>query len=250
MTGPTLILGGTAEALELAAECADRGVSAISSMAGRVAEIRRPAGAVRIGGFGGADGLARYLTGQQIAAVIDATHPFAAQITANAAQACARTGTPLLILNRPRWQPVDGDRWTVVPSLGDAARAVPELTGPDDRVLLTIGRQGASAFAGLSQRFWVRALEPPEPPLPRHHQLLLQRGPFNREDERELLHSKRIDLVVSKNSGGSMTSAKLTAARELRIPVLMIDRPPRPPGISCVSTLAEAIRWAQGGGAA
>jgi precorrin-6A/cobalt-precorrin-6A reductase len=240
-----LLLGGTAEARVLASRLSDAGADVISSLAGRIADPRLPPGSVRIGGFGGAAQLALYLRREQIAAVIDATHPFAARITEHAAQACTVEAVPLLILTRPAWVPEDGDRWILVPSMEAAASAVPEILGRDGRVFLTIGRQGASAFRGLPQRFWIRALEPPDGPMPLRHELVLQRGPFQLDDERKLLRDLAIDLLVSKNSGGTMTSAKLHAARELKMPVLMINRPALPDAISAVDSVDAAAAWGQ-----
>jgi precorrin-6A/cobalt-precorrin-6A reductase len=251
-TGPVLVLGGTAEGRETATALATSGLRVISSLAGRVAAPRSPPGEVRIGGFGGPDGLAEYLSAERISAVIDATHPFAARITGNAVAACARTGTPLLVLRRPPWLPVNGDRWTTVPDL-TAAAAV--LTGrhpdavrtagpsPDAAVLLTIGRQGVGAFCAAPQRFWLRSIDPPEPPLPARAELILDRGPFTRDGELALLRRLSIDVLVTKNSGGRLTAAKLAATRELGLPVIVIDRPADPPGIQVVPDVPSALTW-------
>jgi precorrin-6A/cobalt-precorrin-6A reductase len=222
--GTVLVLGGTGEGRELADRLAGAGVRVISSLAGRVSTPRRPAGQVRTGGFGGADGLAEYLARQEISAVVDATHPFAAQITANAVTACARTGTPLLGLRRPPWVPRELDRWTAVPDLDSAAT-------------------GVAAFAASGQRFWLRAVEPPDGPGPARLDLILDRGPFRVEAEIALMQRLSIDVVVTKNSGGPMTAAKLTAARELGLPVVVVDRPALPPGGRTVSTVAAALTW-------
>jgi precorrin-6A/cobalt-precorrin-6A reductase len=242
LNGPVLVLGGTAEGRELARLLAASGRAVVSSLAGRVSAPRLPDGEVRVGGFGGADGLARFLTERAVSAVIDATHPFAAKITANAASACERTGTPLLLLRRPPWTRVDGDRWTTVPDLAGAAIALDRF-GPDAAALLTVGRQGAAAFSACPQRFWLRAVDPPDGPLPARCEVILDRGPFALDGESALLRRLAIDVLVTKNSGGPMTAAKLTAARELSLPVLMVDRPPLPTGVTTVSDLESALTW-------
>src|SRR4051812_22872031 len=186
MSSHVLILGGTTEARRLAAELTARGGGrGTTSLAGRVARPGTPAGETRIGGFGGADGLAAWLREHDVVAVVDATHPFAAGITANAAQATAATGRELVVLRRPGWRPAPGDRWHAVPSLDAAADALPGL---GRRVFLTTGRLGLAAFAHLSDlHFVVRSVEPPEPPMPGDVQVLLARGPFTVADESVLL---------------------------------------------------------------
>ncbi len=178
---------------------------------------------------------------RQIAAVVDATHPFADTITANAAIACRAAGIPLLRLSRPGWSAGPGDNWIRVADLAAAAERVTEL---GERVFLTIGRQGVGAFAGLSEQwFLIRAIDPPETDLPPHHELLLARGPFTIEAEAALLAEHRIDVVVTKDSGGDDTAGKLTAARQAAIPVLMIDRPAVPPGTEVVAEVGDAVEW-------
>jgi precorrin-6A/cobalt-precorrin-6A reductase len=236
-----LVLGGTAEARQLAAELAGRpdGVQVTTSLAGRVAQPRLPAGAVRIGGFGGAEGLAAWLREHRVDALVDATHPFAATISAHAAHAAAATGIPLCALRRPGWSAGPGDRWQPAASLADAAARLPAL---GRRVFLTTGRLGLAAFADLDQLdFLVRSVEPPEPPLPRHTRVLLDRGPFTVEGERELLRTHRIDVLVTKDSGGPATAAKLTAARELTVPVVVVRRPPPPPGVRVAADVAGVL---------
>jgi precorrin-6A/cobalt-precorrin-6A reductase len=233
-----LVLGGTGEARELAEALTAREVRVVSSLAGRVARPKLPAGEVRVGGFGGPDGLARYLRENRIAAVVDATHPFAERIGANAAKAAERTETPLLRLARPGWRPGPHDVWHWADDLADAARQLPEL---GKRVFLTSGRQGLPAFAHLDDLwFLIRCVDPPAPPLPRHHELILARGPYEVAAERELLD--RVDVLVTKDSGGPQTSAKLTAARELGKPVLVIRRPARP-STETAETVPEAVEW-------
>lgn len=235
-----LILGGTTEARELAAELVARpGVRVTTSLAGRVSRPGALAGDVRIGGFGGAEGLAEWLREHRVDAVVDATHPFAESITANAAQAGAATGLPVVVLRRPGWQTVPGDHWHSVASLDEAAEALPGL---GRRVLLTTGRLGLAAFAHLPQlHFVVRSVEPPEPPMPPDVEVLLTRGPFTVADEAALLREHRIDVVVTKDSGGAATAAKLTAAREAGVPVVVVRRPPLPDGVSAVPDVAGAL---------
>lgn len=233
-----LILGGTGEARKLAETLIAREVRVVSSLAGRVARPRLPAGEVRVGGFGGVDGLAAWLRENDVQAVVDATHPFAERIGANAAKAAEMTGVPLLRLARPGWQPEPGDVWHWADDLEDAAKKLPEL---GKRVFLTTGRQGLPAFAHLDDLwFLIRCVDPPEPPLPRHHELLLDRGPYEKAAETELL--RRVDVLVTKDSGGTLTSAKLTAARELGKPVLVVRRPPRP-ATETAETVPEAVEW-------
>ncbi|WP_410644890.1 cobalt-precorrin-6A reductase [Amycolatopsis sp. lyj-346] len=233
-----LILGGTGEARQLAEALSTRDVGVVSSLAGRVARPRLPVGEVRVGGFGGPDGLARYLRENRIAAVVDATHPFAERIGANAAKAAELTKTPLLRLARPGWRAGPQDVWHWADDLADAARKLPEL---GKRVFLTSGRQGLPSFAHLDDLwFLIRCVDPPEPPLPRHHELLLARGPYEVAAERELLG--RVDVLVTKDSGGAQTSAKLTAARELGKPVVVVQRPARP-HTETAETVPEAVEW-------
>ena len=235
-----LILGGTGEARELASALTCRpDLHVTSSLAGRVRDPLLPEGEVRVGGFGGADGLADWLRRERIDAVVDATHPFARTITDNAVTAAERTGVPALVLRRPAWRPVPGDRWHPVASLAEAASLLPGL---GERIFLTTGRQGLAHFADLDLWFLVRAVDPPEPPLPASTTTLLARGPFTVDDERKLLRQHRIDVLVTKNSGGAMTAAKLTAARELGVPVVVVQRPPLPPAPSA-DTVGEAVEW-------
>jgi precorrin-6A/cobalt-precorrin-6A reductase len=235
-----LILGGTAEALELAAACAARpGLAPISSLAGRTRVPALPPGEVRIGGFGGAGGLARFLVERGIDRVIDATHPFAAQISAHADQACREVGVPRLRLLRPPWVSVPGDRWIEV---ADFVEAAERLSGLGHRAFLTLGQRDLEAFAQLDLWFLVRTIEPPGVLPLRQSQWLARRGPFAVEDERALLRAHAIDVVVTKASGGGATYAKLVAARQLGLPVLMIRRPPPPPG-AVVGSVAAALAW-------
>jgi precorrin-6A/cobalt-precorrin-6A reductase len=236
-----LILGGTGEARELAAELHARGVSITSSLAGRVSRPRLPPGAVRVGGFGGPERLAEWLIQHRVEAVVDATHPFAERISASAAAACGAAAVALLRLERPGWREGPGDRWIRVQSLSEAAGAIPAL---GRRVLLTTGRQGLAAFAGVGEAwFLIRCVEPPEPPLPPSHELILDRGPYTLAGELELIDRHAIDVVVTKDSGGEHTRAKLHAAAVRGLPVIVVSRPPRPHA-PAVSTVPEALRWA------
>jgi precorrin-6A/cobalt-precorrin-6A reductase len=244
VTGRVLVLGGTGEARALASALVAEGIDVLSSLAGRVADPLLPEGEVRIGGFGGADGLVAWLTGHRPRAVVDATHPFAARITANAAAAAVRTGTPLLRLQRPGWTPEPGDRWRWVDSLAGAADAVRDAA----TVLLTTGRQGVGAFAGLTGRVLVRSVDPPDEPLPAEAVLLLARGPFTVAGEVALMRGYGVDVVVTKDSGGPMTEAKLVAARRLGLPVVLVRRPPLPDGVPVVGAVADALRWVRGTG--
>lgn len=236
-----LILGGTAEARELAAELHAAGIAVMTSLAGRVARPRLPAGEVRIGGFGGPAALATWLTEHGVAAVVDATHPFAERISASAVTACEHAGVALLRLERPGWTQRAGDRWQWVDDVQAAAHTIPR----GRRVLLTTGRQGLAAFAHRDDTwFLIRCVDEPQPPLPPHHELLLARGPYTLDNELALVDAHHIDLVVTKDSGGPHTHAKLDAARERGLPVIVVRRPPRP-DTQRVTTVDGALRWAR-----
>lgn len=240
-----LLLGGTAEARELAARL-HASVDVISSLAGRVPDPALPVGEVRVGGFGGADGLRRWLRDNGIDAVVDATHPFAATMTANAATACADLGVPHLVLHRPPW---DSDGATVVGS--DTAAAETVAAKGYSRVFLTTGRSGAAAFAGSDAWFLIRVVTAPDPAdLPHHHELLFSRGPYRYDDEHALMAGRAVEVLVTKNSGGEHTRAKLDAARALGVAVVMIDRPPLPPGVQVVDSVDAAQRWVLSRGSA
>lgn len=237
-----LVLGGTAEARELADALArEPGLRVVSSLAGAVARPRLPAGEVRIGGFGGPDGLAAWLEEHEVAAVVDATHAFAERISASALQACERTGVALLRLEREGWRPRAGDRWRWVADIDEASRTFEH----EARVLLTTGRQGLHAFAHRDDAwFLVRCVDAPQPPLPRNHELLLDRGPYTLEGELALIDEHRIDVVVTKDSGGTHTQAKLDAARERGLPVVIVRRPPRAE-VTTLTSVDGALRWAR-----
>jgi precorrin-6A/cobalt-precorrin-6A reductase len=235
-----LILGGTAEAVQLAAACAARpGLEVISSLAGRTRAPGLPPGEVRIGGFGGAGGLARFLTARGIDRVIDATHPFAARIGAHAEQACREAAVPRLRLLRPPWTRESGDHWIEVADLAEAARRLPEL---GRRIFLTVGHQDLGAFARFDLWFLVRTIEPPGVLPLRDAEWLAGRGPFTVEDELRLLRAHAIDVLVTKASGGRATYAKLAAARQLGLPVVMVRRPPPPSG-PVVHSVEAALAW-------
>ncbi len=240
-----LILGGTGDALELAAKISLlSGVEVITSLAGRTRQPSVPTGSVRIGGFGGQAGLVQYLQAQQIDFSIDATHPFAAQISWNAAAAAAEAEIPHLMLIRPAWQPmsrVSSDCWIEVDTLEAAAEAIPDTA---KRVFLTTGRQQLAPFVPLTHLwFLIRSIDSPDPQTLMPNGLLLHdRGPFTLEQERHLLIDHQIDLIVSKNSGGEATYAKILAARELRLPMVMIRRPIMPAGAQ-VSSVETALVW-------
>jgi precorrin-6A/cobalt-precorrin-6A reductase len=236
-----LILGGTAEGRALADACAALpGVSTVSSLAGRLRVPVPPAGEVRIGGFGGVPGLVEYLREERIGAVVDATHPFASTITASAAAAATETGVPHVVLRRPGWVEQPGDVWHRVASLGEAAALAPTL---GSRIFLTTGRQTLAAFASSGAWFLARCVDPPEPPLPAQLRVLLDRGPFTAEGELALLREHRIDVLVTKDSGGTMAVAKLGAARELGLPVVMVDQPAPVGGVTVVPSVDAALAW-------
>lgn len=236
-----LILGGTAEGRSLCRAVAEAGLPGMVSLAGRV-ERPVPQGLpMRVGGFGGAAGLAEFLREHAISHVIDATHPFAAQMSRNAIEACARSGTPLIALTRAPWQAGPGDRWTHV---ADIAAAVAALDCPAKRVMLAVGRMHLPEFAANPQHsYLLRLVDPPaEPPVFPDAQVIVDRGPFTLAGDRALLAGHRTQLVVSKNAGGTGAQAKILAARELGLPVLMIDRPAIPPRAEAHS-IAEVMRW-------
>lgn len=241
--GRVLILGGTAEARALAEALHGAGVPIVSSLAGRVARPRLPVGETRIGGFGGPAALAHWLAARRIAAVVDATHPFAERISASAAAATHAAGVPLLRLERPGWSAGPGDRWTWVDDLGGADAALRELGAP--RVLLTTGRQGLGHFTdNAAAWFLVRCVDPPDPAaLPPRHELLLDRGPYTRVGELALIDHHDIQVLVTKDSGGPLTVAKLQAARTRGLPVIVVRRPVGGSG-PAVATVADAAAWA------
>ena len=246
MRRKVLILGGTGEALGLARlleRCAEFDV--VTSLAGRTRRPTTIPSRVRTGGFGGVEGLSAYLETEGTSAVVDATHPYAATISRHAAQACDALGIPRVQLWRPAWSPLDGDEWTEVESLDAAAESVADArVSEDGRVFLSTGARDLQVFSRLRAiRFLVRLVDAPQTRLPlMRSELIVDRGPFAVAEERKLLLEHGVELLVSKNSGGAATYAKLVAARELRVPVIMIDRPDPEPGAR-VETAEEAVRW-------
>ena len=240
-----LVLGGTGEARALAGALHDgaggEGVRVISTLAGRVVRPRLPRGEVRVGGFGGPAGLASYLREEGVQAVVDATHPFAERMSWSACEACAAVGTALLRLERPPFHRDPAIDWREVGTL-DAAAAL--LPAAGNRVFLTTGRQGLAAFRPVSDAvFLVRCVDPPDPAaLPPDHALLLDRGPFDVPGELALIDRHALDVLVTKDSGGALTEAKLAAARTRGLPVIVVARPPRPAG-ETVASVEQALAW-------
>lgn len=238
-----LILGGTGEAAALDRLLADQApdIRAIISLAGHTVDPRPSNLPVRTGGFGGIDGLRQYLRDEGIVAVIDATHPFAAIMPFNAEHACKAEGVPLLAIRREPWHEQPGDRWQGVPDMETAALA---LGAAPRRVFLTIGRLDLPAFADAPQHHYlVRAIEPIGDRLPVPDVTVIQqRGPFLAEDEEALMRREAIEVLVSKNSGGDATAAKLVAARRLGLPVIMVERPPKP-DVETVAHVDQVLPW-------
>lgn len=233
-----LLLGGTSEARALAARLHPN-VDVISSLAGRVPDPALPVGRVRIGGFGGVEGLRRWLLDSGVDAVIDATHPYAATMTVHGAAACAQLGLPHLVLVRPAWPPGQA----VLAGSDDQAADMVARQG-FSRIFLTTGRSGAAAFTGVDAWFLIRAVTRPDAQdLPARHHVMLSRGPYRYEAELALLREHRIDALVTKNSGGAMTRPKLDAAATLGIAVVMVDRPALPPGVATCATVDDAVGW-------
>jgi precorrin-6A/cobalt-precorrin-6A reductase len=236
-----LILGGTRDARALASALIAAGLSPVTSLAGVTEHPALPPGEVRRGGFGGADGLKAYLKQGSIAAVVDATHPFAARIAAQAYLVCQALAVPLLRLERPPWQPGEGDRWMAASSVAEAVTMLPDGA----RALVTIGRKEIGAFLARTDIAGVaRMIEPPAAPIPPQWTLVLERPPFTVESERQLITGHTITHLVSKNAGGDDTAAKIEAARMLGLPVIMIARPVKPevPTHHRESSLVQALR--------
>lgn len=236
-----LILGGTSEASALASAVAKRGLPAIFSYAGRVNSPKPQPLPTRIGGFGGVSGLVAFLAQQRITHIVDATHPFAAQMSTNVVTAAAQCGVKAIALTRPAWRPVVGDQWQSVASIDEAVSA---LAGPPQRVLLAIGRMHLAAFATQPQHHYVLRLvdQPDRPPSLADYTAVIDRGPFTLEGDLALLENQRIERIVCKNSGGEGAASKLTAARRLSLPVVMIERPQLPSRLEA-HTVDDVINW-------
>jgi len=241
-----LILGGTQEAFRLAEHLADVvGIEIISSLAGRTREPRIPKGDVRTGGFGGAEGLARYLREQRITHLINATHPFAERISANAIAAAEAAGIPLMRLLRPAWIARRDDRWVAARHAAEAAELCRREGG---RIFLTLGSGELDAFADVhNAHFLVRMVDLPEALPLRDYRTIAARGPFSLQDELRLLAEHHISLIVAKNSGGDATYAKIEAARRMSLPVIMIERPPLAldPRSPAVASVDDVVAWVQ-----
>jgi precorrin-6A/cobalt-precorrin-6A reductase len=239
-----LLLGGTTEATAMARALAEAGIDAVFSYAGRTETPATQPLPVRSGGFGGVAGLAAYLTAERITHLVDATHPFAAQISRNALAAAADAGVPLIALERAPWAEGQGDRWTRVPDLEAAVIALGQVRR---RVFLAIGRQNLATFAKAPQHHYLlRLVDPPTEALPLPDaDAIIARGPFTVDGDRNLLRDHRIDAIVAKNAGGAGAEAKLTAARALNLPVVLVDRPSIPDR-PVARTVPEVMAWLTG----
>ena len=239
-----LILGGTSEAAQLAVAVTKRfgsNLKVTSSLAGRTRVPRPVTGAVRVGGFGGARGMATWLRAKRVDMVVDATHPFASKISDNAREACDAEAVPRLVLARACWQPKPGDRWFTVSDLDTAATLLPDMA---KRAFLSVGSQRLESFSSVRGVHLVVRLIDPSPAVLSlmDHTVVLGRGPFDIEGERDLLRREKIDTIVSRNSGGAATYAKIAAARDLNIPVVMVAPPAREMG-ETVESLEKSLRW-------
>jgi precorrin-6A/cobalt-precorrin-6A reductase len=237
-----LILGGTTEARQLAARLAQRaGLDVTLSLAGRTASPVPHAVPIRVGGFGGAEGLADHLAAEHVDGLIDATHPYAHIISENAVAAARKASVAFVALRRPPWSAVAGDRWIEV---GNARAAVDAIGQKGRDVFVTIGRNELAPFAGAPQhRYLIRSVDPADPPLPLPHvTYITARGPFSEANDRALMTEHKIEVVISKNSGGSAAYGKIAAARALGIEVIMLRRPAAPDA-PCVNTVEDALAW-------
>lgn len=234
-----LVMGGTRDALRLAEQLHERGVDVTTSLAGVTADPRLPPGKLRRGGFGGPSVMADYMRAQGFGAVVDATHPFAAQISHSTYEASRLAGLPYVRLERPGWEPQAGDCWIPVSSVSAAAEVLP----PSAKVFLTVGRKSLAAFTARENITGIaRMIEPPGAPVPTGWTLLLERPPFEVADEMQLMQLQGISHVVTKNAGGDLTYSKIVAARELSLPVVIIDRPAKPDA-PCCPTVQAVVKW-------
>ncbi|QZO00137.1 cobalt-precorrin-6A reductase [Chenggangzhangella methanolivorans] len=238
-----LILGGSSDGFEAAERFTASGYEVVTSFAGRTETRRTPAGLWRVGGFGGVTGLSAYLAVEDFALVVDATHPFAARIKDNAAKACHAVGARLVHVVRPAWRPREGDDWRFASDVEAAAQLTPRTDGP---CFLTVGRMKIAPFAKRRDlRFVIRTVEPPEPPFDHPNAIVVNdRGPFSLANEHALFEEHGFGVLVTANSGGKGAVAKLDAARERGVPVVLVDRPPPPAGL-VVETVEEALEQAK-----
>lgn len=246
MTKSVVILGGTTEARKLAnllVETYGNALCVVTSLAGRTANPRLPKGGIREGGFGGVDGLTTYLRDVKPDLLVDATHPYAAQISTHAVEAAIQTETPHVMLSRPAWTEEDGDRWVHVP---DITTAVHEISRRSDACLVTTGINNIAAFAPIiTTKLFVRLIEAPKKPLPiPDAEIVIGTPPYKKDDEIALFRLLGIDLIISKNAGGGGTVAKIQAARALGIEVIMVDRPSMPDCVT-VTSVKDAFMHAQ-----
>lgn len=224
----------------LAAEIARAGIDAVYSYGGRTRVPANQPLPTRIGGFGGVSGLVDYIRSEHITHVIDATHPFAAEMSRNAVAACAETGTPLIALERAPWMKAPGDNWIEIPDVDAAVAALPEAAA---NVFLAIGRQHIAPFATRPQHaYTLRFVDPPDAPLPFAADVIVSRGPFTLEGELEMMRKRSITRIVARNSGGDGARAKIDAARRLGLPVIMIARPQLPDRLR-VESVPEIMQW-------
>ena len=237
----TLVLGGTTEASSLARALANCGADAVFSYAGRTNAPAAQPLPTRVGGFGGVQGLVQYLQRDSISHVVDATHPFAAQMSANAVEACAQADVALCAFERPPWPAQQGDVWQKVPDLHAAVEALPQTP---ERVFLAIGKQNLALFTKASQHHYLlRLVDTPDAPLPLPNvTAVIARGPFTTAGDRALLSEQKIDVIIAKNAGGHGAQAKLDAARELGIPVILVDRP-LVPSRMILGDLGQVMAW-------
>ena len=237
-----LLLAGTSEARELASAIAVESIPAIASLAGATRAPETLAIKTHVGGFGGEQGFVAFLAEHRITAILDATHPFATQISARTARIARQRALPYLMLRRPPWHPESGDNWTMIASEQDAAQHIPKSA----TVFLATGRQSLGGFANLTgRRLICRRIDPPRAPFPYPNgEYLLGKGPFSVEDEIALFTRLKIDVLVVKNAGGKSSRAKLDAARRLSIPVIMLERPAGP-DCARVETVEQALEWAR-----